>query len=901
MKHSILTRMDDNKKIFCDNATKDLSKIKLLYYYFFIFATIYIEFGYRMVVSNTVSGTYRTLFLLLMCVSLIFSLRDFKFPLRPLALFAYLFAVIGLNMVFRDANKDNHILLLVAIFVGLVTAVSIEFKHLVHIFVNITTFLAVFSLVVFAVRVVAPELLNGFPVMWDPFNKTFAQVHDVGFAVVLMRSETIRNFGIAWEPGAFSILLCAALYCNFTFYKKFDVVKTIILTITIITTFSTMGYFVLAAIYFVSLKRSHKNLKGTIGFAVCAVLLVVVLCTLPSSLLDVVFSKLSGMFGSGVSETTQARIDAIKYPMRAFLDAPVLGVGYDKFALINKEQCNSVATNTIANWLACMGLAFGGPCIYCYLRFASKCVKFSRGGIIKFIFLAAAFVLMVSTESLLRISFIYTIIFFGCQKNLFEAKEEYIPQRIVSKKGHIQELSWTDSYHSEFGGEVPAFEIDDYTVQRNLARYRQNKVFADVVDNELASGKLLFILGMYHPRYSANGISCKKVIDECVSRGYDVSCVINDYAGEKKEDVIDGAKVYRIRHRLFDRVIQWCDRNTEKPYTEIIRKIAYVVNKLKFIIMSPTWPIVSPLYCYRFYKKAKKLVEKEKFDAVVSIYTPVDALLSGYFIKKKFPEIKYYPYFLDSLSGGFGPKQFSKERIINRGLRIEARVFEEADKIVLMKSSEEHQRKYNSRFSEKFIFLDIPMLSEPEEFKEKAKDDSAIKLLFVGSLSSNVRNPATLISALEKIPDENISCEFVGNVTCKEKFNKLKNLYGDRLIFTDFVNHDEISEKFMQADILINVGNLIPTMVPSKIFEYMSYGKPIISTFEIKNEPSKKYLEKYPLALMLNNKDSAEENAQKIQAFIKATEQKRVSFKDVEEVFELNTPKAFVDNVLLKG
>ncbi len=901
MKQRTLTKkIVDNNKIFCDNATNNLSKGKLLYYYFFIFSTIYIEFGYRMVVSNTVSGTYRTIFLLAMCVPLLFSLRNFNFPLRPVVLFIYLSAIIGLNL-FRDTDKDNHILLFVAIFLGLVTAISIEFKHLIHIFLNITTFLAVFSLVVFAVRVVAPGLLNDFPVMWDPFDVTFAQVRDVGFAVVLMNSETLRNFGIAWEPGAFSILLCAALYCNFTFYKKFDLVKTIILTITIITTFSTMGYFVMLAIYLVSLKRSHKSTKGTVGLIICAVLLVVLLVSLPSSLLDVVFSKLSGMFSNGVSETTQARIDAVIYPMKAFFSSPIMGVGYDRFARINKELCNSVATNTIANWLSCMGLLFGGPCIYCYLRFASKCARFSRGGIIKFILLAAAFVLMVSTESLLRISFIYTIIFYGCQKTLFEREEEYIPKRNIDVKGRIEDLTWVDSLRAQSGEEVPIYETDDFIVERNREKYRQNKVFSDFDRVEGTQKNILFILGMYHPQYSANGVSCKKVIDECIREGYSVSCVVNDYAGEKKEDVIDGANVYRIKHRLYDRVIQWCGRNTDKAYVGLVRKLAFVANKLKLIITSPTWPIVSPLYSYRFYKKAKELVEKEEFDAIVSIYTPVDALLGGYFIKKKFPEIKYIPYFLDSMSGGYGPKQFSKERTIKRGLRIESKVFEEADKIVLMKSSEEHQMKYNSRFCDKFIFLDIPMLSEPEEIIAESNQDATVKLLFVGSLSANVRNPETLITALENIGNDNISCEFVGNITCKDKFNNLKKLYGDRLILTDFINHDDLLEKIAQADILINVGNLISTMVPSKIFEYMSYGKPIISTFDIENEPSKKYLEKYPLALLLSKNDCAGDNAQKIQEFIKDTAKKRVVFEEVENVFRLNTPKAFIDNVLRNG
>ena len=62
--------------------------------------------------------------------------------------------------------------------------------------------------------------------------------------------------------------------------------------------------------------------------------------------------------------------------------------------------------------------------------------------------------------------------------------------------------------------------------------------------------KVLFILGMYHPRYSANGLCCKNVIDECVAKGWEVSCIVNAYDGNKKMYQLDGAKIYPIKPRL---------------------------------------------------------------------------------------------------------------------------------------------------------------------------------------------------------------------------------------------------------------------------------------------------------------------------------------------------------------
>lgn len=402
---------------------------------------------------------------------------------------------------------------------------------------------------------------------------------------------------------------------------------------------------------------------------------------------------------------------------------------------------------------------------------------------------------------------------------------------------------------------------------------------------------------MYHPHYSANGLCVKSVVDECVSKGYDVTCVVNSYYKEKTAMTVDGAKLYRIKAKLFDRVDQWCQRQKSKPFVKIIKVLALFCNKIKLLVTAPVWPLCSPLYTARFFKKAVELHKKYKFDAVVGVYTPVSSLMAGYKLKKKYPQIEFVPYFLDSLSGGYGPKNFSKEKIIDRGLRIEKKVFAQADKIVIMKSAEEHQSEYNKEFQNKICVLDIPMLKKVC-FEESKKSTDEIKLLYVGSIQPSVRNPQVLIDTLKLLKNEKVNIEFVGKIDCKDLFDELKELYKDRLVFTDYLNHDKLTEKITQADVLINIGNRVSTMVPSKIFEYMSYGKPVISTKDIKDEPSVKYLNKYPLALILEEETGAQENVQRLTEFLDEAVNKRVAFDLIKKDLYLNTPEAFINEVL---
>lgn len=418
---------------------------------------------------------------------------------------------------------------------------------------------------------------------------------------------------------------------------------------------------------------------------------------------------------------------------------------------------------------------------------------------------------------------------------------------------------------------------------------------------------ILYILGAYKPRASANGVCSDNIIKELVKQGHSVT-VISNYAAELPRVLTDenDVTVYRVKQRFSQRLADWAQYNkSSKPNAaRLANVVGGVLNKLKLIITAPFWPKVSVGVINRFSKTAVKLCRNRKFDYVITAYTPVEALLAGCAVKKAFPEIKYIPYFLDSLSGGYGPKVFSKETVIKRGLKIEEKVFDIADKIVLMESSREHHEKYNKKYLSKAVFLDIPMLYKnfsDEDIKSSENDNSGkIKMLFVGSIAAGIRNPEPLISALQKVENKNIECEFVGNINCMSLFEPLKSELGERLVFTGFLPHEQLFEKIANADVLINIGNLVSTMVPSKIFEYMSYGKPIISTFEIENEPSAGYLKNYPLALLLNGNDGADKNGRKIDEFLNEQLGKTVPFENVEQDFYKNTPNAFVKNVIMQ-
>lgn len=120
-----------------------------------------------------------------------------------------------------------------------------------------------------------------------------------------------------------------------------------------------------------------------------------------------------------------------------------------------------------------------------------------------------------------------------------------------------------------------------------------------------------------------------------------------------------------------------------------------------------------------------------------------------------------------------------------------------------------------------------------------------------------------------------------------------------RIVIYDQISHKEAVKLVANADILVNFGNNIKEMTPSKIFEYMSYGKPIISTMPISDEPSAVYLRKYPISYLLEyNAIDYEREAIKLEEYINENIGKRIDFKLVKKIFYKNMPSHFCDVVI---
>lgn len=408
--------------------------------------------------------------------------------------------------------------------------------------------------------------------------------------------------------------------------------------------------------------------------------------------------------------------------------------------------------------------------------------------------------------------------------------------------------------------------------------------------------KILFAIKWYPPRASANVLCDDKIIQELLKTGeYEMHCLVYRPNGLPKSEVINGIKVHRFSRGLYFRYYLWAKENESKLGNIITR----MVMRIQQILTVPLYPCYEPLAALKFAREAKKLQKKEKFDVVISEHYGFDSLYAGHILKKYDSSIKFIPILWDPFTGKELAKYLPPKYAEKKLLKNEKKMLSNADQIIAMKSSREYHKKMskNRIYYDKYIFLDIPGIVKPKEPLTDAKfmDKNKINIVYSGVLSLPERNPSYIVELLNKTKyakDINLVFFAIGNGV--DKLYELKEKFLGDLVVNGYVSRKEINAVYHKADVFLNLGGSNPYMAPSKIFEYMSYGKLILSTYYIDNENSKKYFQKYPLALCVDERKNKDQNKTMLEEFIGSKLNKRIEFEDVKKVFPLNLPESYV-------
>lgn len=260
-----------------------------------------------------------------------------------------------LQFIYRSGNINitltlYHYYQLVLCFI----IIQVFKDKLFYIYEDIVFKLAVFSLVLWGVSILAPNLMaNLFRIVRNGTSISEGSI----YAYTMMRIDLIngiliRNAGFAWEPGRYSCFLCLAIFCNFLI-TRYEIKKNKhlwVFIIALLTTQSTTGIFTLMVL--MTLFLFNKRVKNR---------LIWLIILLPLSLYLYSLDFAGGKLGDSMMRVERAegldyinyneggysldRIESFIVEWRSFIHDPIMGYCESRHSYFEKNVGPGFYTN----------------------------------------------------------------------------------------------------------------------------------------------------------------------------------------------------------------------------------------------------------------------------------------------------------------------------------------------------------------------------------------------------------------------------------------------------------------------------------------------------------------------------------------------------------------------------
>lgn len=407
--------------------------------------------------------------------------------------------------------------------------------------------------------------------------------------------------------------------------------------------------------------------------------------------------------------------------------------------------------------------------------------------------------------------------------------------------------------------------------------------------------RILILNGRYPPDFSQNGRIVSVVAKALVDRGHHVTCIVRTDSRLSDREVIDGVDVVRVRESGFMKFILHGDENKNSITWRVIRRMLVYLRKGVMLFFMFGFPNVEPLMSRKMSKVARRLQKEERYDCAIGVFRPFSAVSAACKLKNTFPNIVCGAYYLDLLSGQPTPSLLPRKLFDRLAYRGEMLAFSGLDFVLMAKGGhEQYSQVQYSSVASKIHFIDFPTFSvvKQEHSDVKEEVDTEVRFLYAGTLVKSFRNPQHLLELIEALSKEvdNVSMHFYSGGDCKDVINQFSQNASFKIVQHGLVSHSEVMSAMMKADYLVNISNRSENMVPSKIFELFSTGKPIINLVKSSDDYANSYFKKYPYSLTLCESDVVTENSSLLQQFMSSESLVEKGTIDLEALFYENTP-----------
>ncbi len=380
---------------------------------------------------------------------------------------------------------------------------------------------------------------------------------------------------------------------------------------------------------------------------------------------------------------------------------------------------------------------------------------------------------------------------------------------------------------------------------------------------------MLIVLDRYYPVCNAVTACIDNIIPH-LSKEYDITlaCAKSDLKSAKRENR-NGVQIRRkltpwdypeLARRYYLDVLH-CDDKREG----LLQKVLSFLVKIVFGPLRLLTKAFGVYFTDGYGRRFGRMIESEisESDVVLTTVMPVANAETLCPILCKYPKIKWIiiqsePYV-----------DYAEHRdTIRRKEDKQNSWYERATLIVAQETIAENIYRSSSKYKDKILPLFIPSMPDiitddsQAEYREKLtlnqlnsthkEDEQRVSCLFTGLFYAGIREPYFLMNLFSELHILNPAVEvYVLGMIFDTDISDFIRKNKDWFFFCDRQPQEICDRAQHEADFLINVGNMVPNMVPSKVMQYISTRKPIINLYHVRNDVVENYLSDYPLELSL--------------------------------------------------
>lgn len=380
---------------------------------------------------------------------------------------------------------------------------------------------------------------------------------------------------------------------------------------------------------------------------------------------------------------------------------------------------------------------------------------------------------------------------------------------------------------------------------------------------------LVMMVGGYYPDPSPTGKCAEEYIDLLRSQ-FDISVIC--IAGTDCQPFsFAGKQVYPAA----DRYTLFQHRLARKNAPRLLQNAAKVAVHLFQCFVHP-----NNLYGYvaAAGKQLEAIHAQRPVDAIFSAGAPMAAHVAARNFRRRHPDVRWVTYTVDSYAA-----QNKHSCRYAAALRFEAQVLRESDRVLLSEEIWESSTGLYRDFSSKCQSLPYLLPPAPVADSEKQYFDAGhINLVFAGRFYKAIRHPEYLLQLAMEM-DERCVLHLYCQSDCDSLIDSYVSRSGGRIQRHAPVSATEIRQIYTQADVLVNVGNNTPEFKPSKTFEYIASGKPVVNIYYAGQFDA--VLAQSPLTLQLQRGTEVAEAARTLQSFAHATRGRILSRDEIEKTY----------------